>query len=99
LRWPVAAMMMGLRHGLTGPASREGETAMRFKASYADWDEESARHAIQGAGGQISDHLEMIKVFLGEIDHKKWPILAAIPGLRVEEDQEVHLPPPDSPLQ
>jgi hypothetical protein len=54
---------------------------------------------LKGQGLKVESVLEAIGVITGEIDSEKLAALERIPGISVEPEQTVQLPPPDAPVQ
>ena len=50
-------------------------------------------------GMKVDSVLDATGTILGEIDPTKLAALHAIPGVIVEQDDSVRIPPPDAPVQ
>ena len=65
-----------------------------------DHDLSTVVEALRGAGLAVADVLAEIGVVTGTADGATMVALAAVPGVvEVEPQQEIQLPPPDSPIQ
>jgi hypothetical protein len=54
---------------------------------------------LKSAGLREATHLEAIGVVSGRVPQGKLKALAQVPGVTVEIDETVTIPPPDSPTQ
>jgi len=73
--------------------------AARVQVTCASGDFSKTCVELKKRGLKIDSALDAIQVVTGEIDPAKIPALKSVPGVTVEPEPTIQLPPPDAPVQ